>query len=184
MTKVRIGSGDHPRVCGEHLTHLLEKGHEQGSSPRMRGARLAVLRDKLRAGIIPAYAGSTSVCQWGHTKNEDHPRVCGEHLGHGVNETIYEGSSPRMRGALCLPSRPRTFLGIIPAYAGSTLRGGAWPRAVRDHPRVCGEHALGAAAIPAAAGSSPRMRGAPPERPRAHRRRGIIPAYAGSTHRM
>ena len=50
---------DHPRVCGEHLTHLLEKGHEQGSSPRMRGAPPHGHRASRRRRIIPAYAGST-----------------------------------------------------------------------------------------------------------------------------
>ena len=52
---------DHPRIRGEHpappRNHLLQPG----SSPHTRGAHR--LRDprRLRAGIIPAYAGSTAV---------------------------------------------------------------------------------------------------------------------------
>ena len=39
--RVPVGSaGDHPRGCGEHITLDLFKETIQGSSPRMRGARL------------------------------------------------------------------------------------------------------------------------------------------------
>ena len=133
--------------------------------------------------IIPAYAGSTffSASELSkasgsspHTRGapelsgrlcrhaEDHPRIRGEH---GV--------------ALGLGER---LVGIIPAYAGSTgflfafdasqrgssphTRGApcsryAAPFALKDHPRIRGEHHSGA------------------ERER--RSRWIIPAYAGST---
>ena len=53
------GSGDHPRVCGEHLLFARCVKPVVGSSPRMRGAltKWDVLR--LQREIIPAYAGST-----------------------------------------------------------------------------------------------------------------------------
>ena len=57
--RIRSIAWDHPRVCGEHYQarHLvLEK---QGSSPRMRGARVGQHDGRLQPGIIPAYAGST-----------------------------------------------------------------------------------------------------------------------------
>ena len=72
-------------------------------------------------------------------------------------------------------------LGIIPAYAGNTLRIPFVGWLFGDHPRVCGEHVLEDLTITLARGSSPRMRGT---------RRvvgvvvpvdGIIPAYAGNT---
>ena len=71
--------------------------------------------------------------------------------------------------------------GIIPAYAGSTHRR-TWtrPRA-RDHPRVCGEHSTRTSTRSRSAGSSPRMRGAPPLVGCEDEAGGIIPAYAGST---
>ena len=53
---------------------------------------------------------------------ENHPRVCGEHSGAYRCAYGSRGSSPRMRGAPLVS--PRCFLayGIIPAYAGSTVR--------------------------------------------------------------
>ena len=45
-----------------------------------------------------------------------------------------------MRGALIASQWENTGIGIIPAYAGSTLSGDQLGAARRDHPRVCGEH--------------------------------------------
>ena len=73
--------------------------------------------------------------------------------------------------------------GIIPAYAGSTSRRGRRFPAVGDHPRVCGEHSTKMVMAATRMGSSPRMRGAPALVPAPGQADGIIPAYAGSTHR-
>ena len=53
--------------------------------------------------------------------------------------------------------------------------------ALKDHPRVCGEHMTSAAMGNEAAGSSPRMRGTPFAPPTPVDTTGIIPAYAGNT---
>ena len=71
-------------------------------------------------GIIPAYAGSTSLARGGFGRPADHPRIRGEHIrGMSVKE-LKQGSSPHTRGApprrLDVHVRKR----IIPAYAGST----------------------------------------------------------------
>ena len=50
---------DHPRGCGEHMVDVLSSMFNQGSSPRMRGARTGLSPDALQARIIPADAGST-----------------------------------------------------------------------------------------------------------------------------
>ena len=174
---------DHPRVCGEHWNLLSPATLFGGSSPRMRGALVAVLVAGPAAGIIPAYAGSTTAlasrfaCRW------DHPRVCGEHILLHRLQSLFLGSSPRMRGA---PRRARireSHSGIIPAYAGSTFRQVRRSGRRGDHPRVCGEHRRTPQKPDWSAGSSPRMRGA-----QRHLRYevevvGIIPAYAGSTDR-
>ena len=71
--------------------------------------------------------------------------------------------------------------GIIPACAGSTKRFSSTEMPFRDHPRMCGEHLATLLLSVTAGGSSPHVRGAlrrPFVRPR---RRGIIPACAGST---
>ena len=83
------------------------------------------LLDDLNAGgggIIPAYAGNTPQCDRGWNRARDHPRVCGEHSVRVVRRSAARGSSPRMRGT---PSGLELFsndAGIIPAYAGNTLR--------------------------------------------------------------
>ena len=133
---------DHPRVCGEHRREPAPLPLPVGSSPRMRGTRfLEIIFVKL-VGIIPAYAGNTRIavpsrhCRW------DHPRVCGEHLSTVLIYVITKGSSPRMRGTLCLPS--------VLSEAMSRPR---------DHPRVCGEHRRIPSGRCSRGGSSPRMRG-------------------------
>ena len=134
--------GDHPRVCGEHDGKYSAPVEFEGSSPRMRGARSAVLRDQLRAGIIPAYAGSTSD---GHARRRlrgDHPRVCGEHSFQHSRLPSCLGSSPRMRGAHRLSIAVFVLLRIIPAYAGSTKLSAGGQAVSEDHPRVCGEHSM------------------------------------------
>ena len=70
---------DHPRVCGEHSTATSLTSTRRGSSPRMRGALVHDLDVLLVLGIIPAYAGSTSVLTSTGALVEDHPRVCGEY---------------------------------------------------------------------------------------------------------
>ena len=70
---------DHPRVCGEHEDDDLYTAYPQGSSPRMRGAHWHLDDEWNRAGIIPAYAGSTHDVNTTNTGEGDHPRVCGEH---------------------------------------------------------------------------------------------------------
>ena len=51
---------DHPRVCGEHRSNTSRSPLMRGSSPRMRGAPLALDTGASLGRIIPAYAGSTS----------------------------------------------------------------------------------------------------------------------------
>ena len=114
-------------------------------------------------GIIPAYAGNTSHADIPYYITRDHPRVCGEHMQTLMLELAQSGSSPRMRGTPNHWSRADTLL--------------------QDHPRVCGEHARFLFAIIIGSGSSPRMRGTRCLRCRLRRRLGIIPAYAGNTHR-
>ena len=131
--------------------------------------------------IIPAYAGSTVDFDLVDDLEEDHPRVCGEHLWVITLANFCRGSSPRMRGARVGAAVSRLVDGIIPAYAGSTrCPWDGWKRE-RDHPRVCGEHNTCRISAAASRGSSPRMRGARIVVFAALAGDGIIPAYAGST---
>ena len=73
---------------------------------------------------------------------------------------MYQGSSPRMRGAPQETVDNLMPCGIIPAYAGSTWIPLQMELAIWDHPRVCGEHYYDMSEDEAREGSSPRMRGA------------------------
>ena len=172
---------DHPRIRGEHVVQDEIPDRDTGSSPHTRGAPELPDRIAHRAGIIPAYAGSTPAGRFSSRRGRDHPRIRGEHLERLLDPGGFGGSSPHTRGAQKLRDTVSGPRGIIPAYAGST-RCARGRRARRpDHPRIRGEHlGVGDAGFDDE-GSSPHTRGAPcHHRPR-HRRCRIIPAYAGST---
>ena len=117
----RFALRDHPRICGEHASGSYPARASLGSSPHMRGAREGPAHELVVAGIIPAYAGSTTTAAPRRPSRRDHPRICGEHLIGTVVPNIPTGSSPHMRGALLADSAVVSSLGIIPAYAGSTI---------------------------------------------------------------
>ena len=168
-------------MCGEHTKELAIGECTVGSSPHVRGARLTLSTQPPATGIIPACAGSTSVCFLGKFLVGDHPRMCGEHFNCEEVALMRVGSSPHVRGAHLDRRLPRRESGIIPACAGST-----WPASPPwhsswDHPRMCGEHFIFGGDLPLTEGSSPHVRGA--QKHCRHRRGvpGIIPACAGST---
>ena len=154
-------SGDHPRVCGEHVEYKVEGATSQGSSPRMRGTPECIVNGAHGAGIIPAYAGNTQIATCTASWPWDHPRVCGEHRAAPLNPFVIWGSSPRMRGTRVVKFRKTVDFGIIPAYAGNTDY-------IREH-------------VKPHAGSSPRMRGTLSVGRAIGSGFGIIPAYAGNT---
>ena len=131
---------DHPRIRGEHRRCHRRVRRRAGSSPHTRGARAAAGRSGGIGGIIPAYAGSTTVLGRVLDPRKDHPRIRGEHLVRAPAADEATGSSPHTRGARLIASWWAFRSGIIPAYAGSTR-----PRRLpgpgdRDHPRIRGEH--------------------------------------------
>ena len=152
-----------------------------GSSPHTRGARCVTSIPKPPLGIIPAYAGSTTRFFERATMAWDHPRIRGEHVIEGRKILKRLGSSPHTRGALRHGSASLLVAGIIPAYAGSTLRPPRTPRLARDHPRIRGEHPMFYKVYCLGEGSSLHTRGALCRTIPAETRVGIIPAYAGST---
>ena len=172
---------DHPRVCGEHIKYAVEGATSQGSSPRMRGTPTQTVEILFLSGIIPAYAGNTTIFCHTISSHRDHPRVCGEHEQGGADLVVIIGSSPRMRGTRHRRPDRRVQPGIIPAYAGNTSTGINHIIPIRDHPRVCGEHRQGPVRRRSEAGSSPRMRGTRYTQNVWQRPDGIIPAYAGNT---
>ena len=173
-----------------------------GSSPHTRGARSSSRSLGAIGRIIPAYAGSTPRCNRETGTSGDHPRIRGEHFNSTAprrgtswiipayagstarrcSSTRYAaGSSPHTRGARRRAPYPAPGPRIIPAYAGSTRPRCIAPRAIRDHPRIRGEHDVGHECLEGMLGSSPHTRGALSTGGAAASVSGIIPAYAGST---
>ena len=92
-----------------------------GSSPHTRGAPTRHILSAYGTRIIPAYAGSTQAFGYPQATQKDHPRIRGEHGIDILGRRVAKGSSPHTRGALAGLSGDLAPLGIIPAYAGSTL---------------------------------------------------------------
>ena len=77
---------DHPRMCGEHHSRVLNSSNKSGSSPHVRGALRPHCGQTDKGGIIPACAGSTVTSLYHVAVIRDHPRMCGEHhIRHGFS---------------------------------------------------------------------------------------------------
>ena len=110
--------------------------------------------------------------------------MCGEHYTDAELDQIKQGSSPRVRGTLALGLARGVLRGIIPACAGNTRSRRSRCARSRDHPRVCGEHAVLGQEVLARRGSSPRVRGTRSITHCSFLVSGIIPACAGNTRRF
>ena len=133
------------------------------------------------AGLIPTYAGNTSVRSEWSVGIIPHPHVCGEHLIATFAVFACQGSSPRMRGTLSPPRCRFPTKGFIPTYAGNTPTGPCGLRCSGAHPHVCGEHTVAGLDVVVSLGSSPRMRGTRGRYEPELRELGLIPTYAGNT---
>ena len=172
---------DHPRACGAHFSLACTRHRMVGSSPRMRGSPSRGCTREQFSGIIPAHAGLTVTATRLHASMRDHPRACGAHRRRSRSRMVPSGSSPRMRGSPRSSLTSPRSVGIIPAHAGLTLPKFLELLLSGDHPRACGAHFPLLRALRYFVGSSPRMRGSPPEHLLAPGLDGIIPAHAGLT---
>jgi len=131
---------DHPRSRGVHCRPSPASWSRGGSSPLARGPPARARRERRFHRIIPARAGSTSLCPIRRRGTGDHPRSRGVHSrshlvsipsqdhprSRGVHPAGYVsgdqtlGSSPLARGPLTNAESARKKAGIIPARAGST----------------------------------------------------------------
>ena len=114
------GAADHPRACGANSRLVRCNGPEIGSSPRMRGKRMAVLLTSRYTRIIPAHAGQTCCRSIACRRRTDHPRACGANPRHDQPRAGTPGSSPRMRGKPASTDMSFGIVRIIPAHAGQT----------------------------------------------------------------
>ena len=131
--------------------------------------------------ITPACAGKTERRERERSKDEDHPRVCGENYLLEWNSLMIRGSPPRVRGKLNPPRSRILGWRITPACAGKTNFCQSVPGKEQDHPRVCGENQdfLPCSFLPL--GSPPRVRGKRVRYGKRWPRYRITPACAGKT---
>ena len=173
---------DHPRIRGEHPDDVDSLDDVDGSSPHTRGAQTSFTDPGPAPGIIPAYAGSTSLWRKSGNRQPDHPRIRGEHGQ--IHELPRGGNAdhPRIRGEHAPARRKISWTGGSSPHTRGARRP-LWRNLPYrpDHPRIRGEHTAALIGPAIAGGSSPHTRGAPALRPLHGRRSGIIPAYAGST---
>ena len=173
-----------PACAGNSWISRTTAPRPSGSSPRVRGTPdpagfLAHLQR-----FIPACAGNSHPRLGGRRTLAVHPRVCGELSSAARNRFSPAGSSPRVRGTLWFKRHQMSFWRFIPACAGNSTAANVRRWRPPVHPRVCGE--LSAARSPpmASAGSSPRVRGTPPQLVGHAAQRRFIPACAGNSAQM
>ena len=159
MRRSPHGSTDHPRVCGEKVTRTRRSRRFTRITPACAGRRTgAVLRGKA---------------------SRDHPRVCGEKIYRLEPFFTVLGSPPRVRGEVTDLVLHAKCAGITPACAGRSRNSSGHHRAVRDHPRVCGEKYPSMMHSESGNGSPPRVRGEGASLGDVPRAKRITPACAG-----
>ena len=151
---------DHPRLCGEKDSPLLNSTLILGSPPPMRGKDREPADTGCTDGITPAYAGKSSYTTAAESEenritpayagksmelssnimvSKDHPRLCGEKKN-GLSIILWgTGSPPPMRGKGQTSTVFVESEGITPAYAGKSSRIANIRAASEDNPRLCGE---------------------------------------------
>ena len=100
----RIGTWDHPRLCGEKGIALINPEDSPYISLR----------------ITPAYAGKSFGSPHYTPRCQDHPRLCGEKLHVISLVSFIPGSPPPMRGKGHSKLSILWYRGITPAYAGKS----------------------------------------------------------------
>ena len=116
----RLGVQDHPRVCGEKSISDRAASYSAGSPPRVRGKVPGGAGHRKQPGITPACAGKRLPARPPRGEQQDHPRVCGEKLGHTYRVEQAQGSPPRVRGKAARREQSTAMHGITPACAGKS----------------------------------------------------------------
>ncbi len=170
----------HPRACGDRVTVITPADAVIGSSPRVRGPRLAACAHRRVERFIPARAGTARGTPARRRPDTVHPRACGDRMFGGFVGSFAAGSSPRVRGprsaasARIAPSHGssprvrgphvRRLRGVvrgrfIPARAGTACTGRTIRTRSTVHPRACGDRVMFYPWLGRRYGSSPRVRG-------------------------
>ncbi len=171
----------HPRLRGDHSATARRLVDAQGSSPPARGPLCMMHSCKATKRLIPACAGTTRISQLGCSAWRAHPRLRGDHSISSLDVSLAVGSSPPARGPLDAYVAGGDQPGLVPACAGTTSLPSGSDVSWGAHPRLRGDHCMGAARVGGFVGSSPPARGPHAGRGPADRGPGLIPACAGTT---
>ena len=136
----------HPRSRGDHSAITSRRQCRLGSSPLARGPRGDILYRRFVVGLIPARAGTTNASRSTFSTPRAHPRSRGDHLFSLFTVEKRAGSSPLARGPRVSPVFADFSTGLIPARAGTTVRGLMVRPPIWAHPRSRGDH-IGTRAI-------------------------------------
>ena len=145
---------------------------------------MALDRNGLHVGLIPARAGKTRMLFTASALHPAHPRSRGENVVPLGQAAWVRGSSPLARGKPGAPHQRARLFRLIPARAGKTKPLNKTNPTLRAHPRSRGENLGAGVKVAESGGSSPLARGKlQGVRVRA-REVGLIPARAGKTKRI
>ena len=147
----------------------------------MRGTLPVLKLNRSSDRITPACAGNTPATSLRPRQSTDHPRLCGEHIIKRGRRSGFQGSPPPVRGTHAPMGYNGMIIRITPACAGNTSAFSLSYLVCKDHPRLCGEHALSTGGPVPRLGSPPPVRGTPSTAGSTANFAGITPACAGNT---
>ena len=137
------------------------------------------VKNDLRYGITPAWAGKSTVVLPTPGYLWDHPRVGGEKGTRRSHGMAVPGSPPRGRGKETLRHSTKITQRITPAWAGKSGAQTIPLDLSEDHPRVGGEKSMMVPHTLTRLGSPPRGRGKGSFLLQSPDDLGITPAWAG-----
>ncbi len=152
-----------------------------GTPPPARGPRAQAPSRAAAVRNTPACAGTTTSRSEPGPGPSEHPRLRGDHALCQSGRQNGDGTPPPARGpppSRAVPRRPRRN---TPACAGTTRPGKRSPSTTTEHPRLRGDHGVGATGVTSSGGTPPPARGPrirPGEDPNPVRN---TPACAGTT---
>ena len=169
-----------PRACGERSAPRGFAISVDGSAPRLRGTVHEQGRRLDAERFSPAPAGNGIRREAARPRATVQPRACGERALSCWSMACFSGSAPRLRGTGSERGSMATTSRFSPAPAGNGIEGRHRILCAPVQPRACGERRKSWGALPAPAGSAPRLRGTALARTRDRASRRFSPAPAGN----
>ena len=116
---VKAVDEDHPHACGDKNITIMNRTLNPGSSPRVWGQVLDLLKHLLDRRIIPTRVGTRRQTRDVKAVDEDHPHACGDKNITIMNRTLNPGSSPRVWGQDDIFSCADNTIRSIPTRVGT-----------------------------------------------------------------